>query len=625
MTSILSLQNMSGFRAKYLEIFENSGNQLVDRILGEINKMKFDVIYLAEQPILTQPNGLAKEQLDLLNNFIKLGESKYASVAIYNLSGYKILDTTGEDPNKSISNTNISTSSIPNRVFFNSTIDRISNYQNGFHFTAPLYNNQDLLTGLVDVRVSDTFIYNIVNNTLFSLNKEGNIYKFSIDLIHDNGALIFSTRSNIFESHDSGILMNNFSLSDKSSFDGNFSRGKFTLISIPIPITLANLQTNGNWTMLLNSQNISSMEEFNKTVGDFLIASSVILVSAILVTVILVNKITLPITQLKNVALELSRNKFEKEIMVEGSSEVKDLSISLEVMRRNVENSKKNLIRKVKERTRDLEKANEHLIAKESEVNMINEELLKSNKAKEEFLSMVSHELKTPITPMKLYIEMMLKGNRADELNVFQKKALGIVHKNILKLETIINDIFTVYRMELDTFKISKKITNVTELIDSNMSALSPLMRDKNIQFNSSVRTNKKVLCDPVRISQVFFNLVNNSVDHVPQEGGRIVIKAEDENQGQTNIQATLGTDNINENGKVIFTVEDNGIGIAESNMDSLFKKFYQIDTGLSRKYGGTGLGLAICKGIIESHGGTIWIDPFYKNGASFKFTLISA
>lgn len=367
------------------------------------------------------------------------------------------------------------------------------------------------------------------------------------------------------------------------------------------------------------------MEEFNKTVGDFLIASSVILVSAILVTVILVNKITLPITQLKNVALELSRNKFEKEIMVEGSSEVKDLSISLEVMRRNVENSKKNLIRKVKERTRDLEKANEHLIAKESEVNMINEELLKSNKAKEEFLSMVSHELKTPITPMKLYIEMMLKGNRADELNVFQKKALGIVHKNILKLETIINDIFTVYRMELDTFKISKKITNVTELIDSNMSALSPLMRDKNIQFNSSVRTNKKVLCDPVRISQVFFNLVNNAVDHVPQEGGRIVIKAEDENQGQTNIQATLGTDNINENGKVIFTVEDNGIGIAESNMDSLFKKFYQIDTGLSRKYGGTGLGLAICKGIIESHGGTIWIDPFYKNGASFKFTLISA
>lgn len=617
---------MSGIRAKYLEIFESSGNQLVDRILDEINEMKFDALYLAGQPILTQTNGSAIQQLAMLNNFMNLRESKFASIAIYNATGYKILETGGKGSSVSIPATNIVAASTKNTAFFNSTLDKISDNQRGFHITAPLYNNQNLLTGVVDIRISDNFIYSIVNNTVFSLNKEGDIYKFTIDMIHDNGVLIFSTRSNISANQDSKILMGNYSgIADKLNFNDNPNRGKSVLISIPIPITLSNLQTDGNWTMLLNSEYISSMDEFNMTVGDFLIASSIILISAILVTVILVNKITSPITRLKNSALELSRNKFEKEIMVEGSSEVKDLSISLEVMRRNIENSKKTLIRKVKERTRELEKANEHLIAKETEVNMINEELRKSNKAKEEFLSMVSHELKTPITPMKLYIEMMLKGDKADELNVFQKKALGIVHKNILKIETIINDIFTVYRMELDTFRITEKITNVSDLIDSNMSALSPLMRDKNIKFTSSVSTNKKVLCDPVRISQVFFNLVNNAVDHVPQEGGRIVIKAEDENQDQRNIAETLGRDNSDENGKVIFTVEDNGIGIAEDNINSLFKKFYQIDTGLSRKYGGTGLGLAICKGIVESHGGTIWIDASYKDGASFKFTLNSA
>lgn len=617
---------MSGMRAKYLEIFESSGNQLVDQILDEINEMKFDTLYLASQPILTETNGSAIQQLAVLNNFINLGASKYASIAIYNATGYKILETEGKGSNMRIPVTNILADSTKDTVFFNSTLDKISDNQRGFHINAPLYNSQNLLTGVVDVRVPDNFIYSIVNSTVFSLNREGDIYKFTIDMIHDNGVLIFSTRSNMSETQDTKILMDNYSgISDKFNLNNNPSRGKSVLISIPIPITLANLHTDGNWTMLLNSEYIASMDEFNTTVGDFLIASSIILVSAILVTVILVNKITSPITHLKNSALELSRNKFEKEIMVEGSSEVKDLSISLEVMRRNIENSKKTLIRKVKERTRDLEKANEHLIAKEAEVNMINEELRKSNKAKEEFLSMVSHELKTPITPMKLYIEMMLKGDKADELNVFQKKALGIVHKNILKLETIINDIFTVYRMELDTFRISEKITNVSDLIDSNMSSLSPLMRDKNIKFTSSVSTNKKVLCDPVRISQVFFNLVNNAVDHVSQEGGRIVIKAEDENQDQRNIAETLGPDSPDENGKVIFTVEDNGIGIAEDNINSLFKKFYQIDTGLSRKYGGTGLGLAICKGIVESHGGAIWIDASYKDGASFKFTLTSA
>ena len=65
-------------------------------------------------------------------------------------------------------------------------------------------------------------------------------------------------------------------------------------------------------------------------------------------------------------------------------------------------------------------------------------------------------------------------------------------------------------------------------------------------------------------------------------------------------------------------------LGYNQKTWNGLFKKFYQIDTGLGRKFGGTGLGLAICKGIIESHGGKIWIDSSYRNGASFKFSLNS-
>jgi signal transduction histidine kinase len=72
----------------------------------------------------------------------------------------------------------------------------------------------------------------------------------------------------------------------------------------------------------------------------------------------------------------------------------------------------------------------------------------------------------------------------------------------------------------------------------------------------------------------------------------------------------------------LIFTVEDNGIGVPPEKSKHLFKKFYQIDTSASRKHGGTGLGLAICKGIIEEHGGTIWLDLEYDKGARFKFTL---
>jgi signal transduction histidine kinase len=104
----------------------------------------------------------------------------------------------------------------------------------------------------------------------------------------------------------------------------------------------------------------------------------------------------------------------------------------------------------------------------------------------------------------------------------------------------------------------------------------------------------------------VIANLVQNSVDFVPENGGKITIRAE--------------SDETSKN--VTFTVEDDGLGIPLEKMDNLFKTFYQVDTGLSRKHGGTGLGLVICKGIIESHGGKIWIDRNYSHGTSIKFTL---
>ena len=72
----------------------------------------------------------------------------------------------------------------------------------------------------------------------------------------------------------------------------------------------------------------------------------------------------------------------------------------------------------------------------------------------------------------------------------------------------------------------------------------------------------------------------------------------------------------------ILFSVEDNGPGIPADKLDNIFKKFYQIDTSLTRKHGGTGLGLTICKGIVEAHGGKIWIDKSSNKGTIVKFTL---
>lgn len=622
-TSIVSLQNIAGIRAKFLDIFETSGIQLAERLSEEVREVTIDLNHLSNNPTLTNESFPKTKQAELLGKSIKYSDSKYSNVAIYNLNGSLVLDTINKTVSENVSDEEFFTRAMDGQFFFDSSPSKSFHNQTGFHFSAPLYDTKGILTGIMDIEIPVEFVNNTLNESLFYSSKNDASFSFAVELLHNNGYLIYSTNLNKtnIENEGTSNLDSVVNITDTLLNTGLRNIGDTLMISIPLNLGSQDYISNGNWTLVFEGDLTSIMSDYNETVTNFLISSALILIITIFVTVISIRKITSPITHLKNSALELSKNNFGKEIMVEGSSEVKDLSISLEVMRRNIENSKKNLIRKVKERTRELEHANEELMLKESEVNQVNAELRKSTRAKEEFLSMVSHELKTPITPMKLYVQMILREDKSSNLNDFQKKGLNIVYKNILKLETIISDIFTVYKMESDNFPLNKQVTKISELIDTNVSALRPLMREKEIKFDTIVTTKSNVYCDPTRISQVLFNLINNAVDHVPDRGGKITIKVE-EQSNKAGRHSPVGSSSHKIKSKIIFTVEDNGIGIKDENIAGIFKKFYQIDTGLRRKYGGTGLGLAICKGIIESHGGSIWLDSTYKNGARFKFSL---
>ena len=595
----------------------------MNKLSIEVNEIAKDLNRLSIHPILANSTTPINDQISLLQRQINFSNSEYLAVSVYDRNGTAIIDTSDESPGENVLQEEFFKQALAGETYFDKNPDEIAYNQTGFHFSAPIYDSNKVIKSIMDLEVSIGFIDNVVNNTLFHDEIGNNSLYFTSRIIHSDGSVIYgSTPQN-----DPQDMNGQHSLNEPLpgnpivSYEKGNSQDSL-LIMVPESESAKGYRSDGNWTLLLEGNLSPVMSDYNNTVNGFLISSALILIIAIVVTIIAVKKITSPITYLKNSALELSKGNFGKEIMVEGSNEVKDLSISLEVMRRNIESSKKNLIRRVRERTRDLERANEELRTKEFQVNSINNELRISNRAKEEFLSMISHELKTPITPMKLYIEMMQKGNKSENLNEFQRKALTIMHRNILKLETIIDDIFTVYKLELNSFPINKEITNIAEFVENNMLGLSPLMKDKNIMFISIVNATGSVFCDPVRISQVLFNLVNNAVDHVPEQGGEITIKVDEEDVSPSIMSFN---DNVNKHHRsVIFTVEDNGIGIQPENIEGLFKKFYQIDTGLRRKFGGTGLGLAICKGIIESHGGKIWIDSSYRKGASFKFSLDS-
>lgn len=339
--------------------------------------------------------------------------------------------------------------------------------------------------------------------------------------------------------------------------------------------------------------------------NSFLLATILVLSVAVITVFFVARTISRPITQLKESADKISKGELDLSIKATTDDEIGELARHLDNMRESIQTTNRSLY----SQTKELEKANKELTTKEQDLAKAYDTLKESEKAKEEFISMVSHELKTPIVPIKVYSEMLLKTNSLGILNAKQRKAMQTVARSIEKLDALVGDVLDVYKLDIGKLTLSKYDADVTELINGTISDLTPITVEKQIELKSDIRTAKddSVFCDPKRIEQVLSNLVKNSVDFVPDKGGRIIIRVE-------KVQ--------NANSEFIFTVEDNGIGITAEERYRLFDKFYQVDTSITRKHGGTGLGLAICRGIVEAHGGKIWIDDNYTTGASFKFTI---
>jgi signal transduction histidine kinase len=236
------------------------------------------------------------------------------------------------------------------------------------------------------------------------------------------------------------------------------------------------------------------------------------------------------------------------------------------------------------------------------ELQIANERLKEVDKIKDEFSSMVAHELKSPLAPIQGYSELLMKG-KLGELNERQKNSAKTIFDNAVRLLRLIQDILDARKLELGKLKHYLRDTSTKEITDSCINAFKTEAESKGITLVNGTQ-NIPLKCDPERIIQVLNNLVSNSLKFVLP------------NQGKIKINTKL------ENGSVVFSVKDNGIGIPKGKQEGLFKKFYQVDTSLGRKSGGSGLGLAICKGIVELHGGKIWIESEEGKGTAIYFSI---
>ena len=231
------------------------------------------------------------------------------------------------------------------------------------------------------------------------------------------------------------------------------------------------------------------------------------------------------------------------------------------------------------------------------------EEAKKIEVSKDEFLAMITHELKTPLVPIQGYADILLRGHLGD-LNKNQKERIEIIKSSSASLLSLISDLLDAQKLDLGQLRIKTKQENLKSTAGKTIAAMSPQAQADQVEIINGIKNDLYATYDDDRIRQVMTNLMKNSLRAVSPKTGKIEILAEDTPS------------------EVRVSVKDNGKGIPKDKQKDLFKKFYQVDTSLTREKGGSGLGLSICKGIVRTHGGKIWLESESGKGTIVTFTI---
>jgi signal transduction histidine kinase len=225
------------------------------------------------------------------------------------------------------------------------------------------------------------------------------------------------------------------------------------------------------------------------------------------------------------------------------------------------------------------------------------------DRLKSEFVAVVSHEVRTPLTSIKGSLEL-LSDNRFMQLPPPQKELLGICQANTERLITLINDILDFSKLEASKLPMTMERVEIGAVLSEAVENIRNLAAMRKVEIDLRVdKTAGLVDADSMRVGQVVTNLVGNAIKFSPEGAHVEVFASGDESM-------------------VTVSVKDYGRGIAPRDMNRLFQRFAQLDSSTTRKAGGTGLGLVISKGIVEQHGGKIWVESALDQGSTFSFSI---
>ena len=237
------------------------------------------------------------------------------------------------------------------------------------------------------------------------------------------------------------------------------------------------------------------------------------------------------------------------------------------------------------------------------------------DKAKTEFVSLASHQLRTPLSSINWYTEMLLSGD-AGKLNDEQKKYLEEVYTGNQRMVSLVNALLNVSRLELGTFIVEPELINLIVLIQDVVKEQKPQIDEKKLNFIEKHSDNlPKINVDPRLIRIVFQNLLSNAVKYTP-ENGTISFNINFIKNGENADGKKVDEDSI------AISISDTGYGIPENQQNKVFSKLFRADNIRAKETEGTGLGLYIVKAVVENSGGKIWFESAEDKGTTFYITL---
>jgi signal transduction histidine kinase len=323
------------------------------------------------------------------------------------------------------------------------------------------------------------------------------------------------------------------------------------------------------------------------------------LLSTALVTVILLMTgsylivryiIVKPVKHLKEVSDAISAGELNVRSEIQTGDEFEDLSHAFNRMLRNLV-SMQDRLRKV----------NIDLDLKVDELAQANMALYESNRLKSDFLATMSHELRTPLNSILGFSEVL---HSSDQLDEKQQRWVSNIQSSGEQLLNLINDILDLAKIEAGKMQVRLEEFSIRDVCEGLLNMFRPLAEKKNIDLRAQIAPDIPLLRqDPGKLQQILSNLLSNAVKFTP-EGGRVLLKAE------------------NESVHVVLTVTDTGVGIAPEDQELVFEKFRQSGNPLTRQHAGTGLGLSIVRELSKLLRGEVTLQSELGRGSTFTVRL---